>query len=664
MMNIDDMEGLDEAARKEIEELIKVTREKDGDKYFAKAQFIIGRNLAKQGATKKALEVWQGIKKIDDKEVFAITQNSIANMLQEQDKIKEALEAWYKIEREDYLDIYVVAQQSIGWALKVQGDIVGALEAWDNIKRKDNPEGYAAAQLMSGWALEDWGEITRALEAWYKVEKVDSPIWYPPAQLAIARVLNSQGDIKNALKTWHNIERKDDPESYVIAQQSIASTLKALGDFDGALVSWKNIKRIDNKKHYGKAQFAIARSLIDRNLEGDVEEAKSFFISASEFYPYETYCYIRICEMLISRENKTIGSSLLSFMKEVLNIMTVLTLDFGSFTGEEKPPERKLAHYTSIDTINKLLAEDKSTKVTSSFRLNTINNVNDPSEGQLLLNYLDFSEPSELYTSEFDEKLHAFISCFTFNHDSLNQFRLYGKKDNLEASGVSLVFDKDFFQSDISFEGMTFLAVQSNKKILTNEINHRECEEDINVEEDERVGKQPVMRCIYLDPVSRYIQLAQRNRLTFYREAEFYKDAEEEWIEYKKDVDRKTIEVKKSLQILVNLYQEIRYEYPEDFKNYSDFMDEIILPLKYLIKHSAFQEEQECRMVYITSLDDSKVQMDFGKFLYVEYEPEVKAHLDKIYIAPAATQYKPYLAKLLCDTNVKIELSNNPYRQT
>ena len=92
-------------------------------------------------------------------------------------------------------------------------------------------------------------------------------------------------------------------------------------------------------------------------------------------------------------------------------------------------------------------------------------------------------------------------------------------------------------------------------------------------------------------------------------------------------------------------------------------LEMIILPFKYLIKHSAFQEEQECRMVYITSLDDPKVKMNFGKFLYVEYEPEVKAHLDKIYIAPAATQYQPYLAKLLCDTNVKIEPSNNPYRQ-
>ena len=93
-------------------------------------------------------------------------------------------------------------------------------------------------------------------------------------------------------------------------------------------------------------------------------------------------------------------------------------------------------------------------------------------------------------------------------------------------------------------------------------------------------------------------------------------------------------------------------------------LDDILLPLRYLIKHTAFQEEQECRMIYITSLEDPKVQMSFGKSLYVDYEPAVKLNLDKIYIAPAATQYQPYLAKLLFDTNVKIELSNNPYRQT
>src|SRR5690606_1925716 len=98
----------------------------------------------------------------------------------------------------------------------------------------------------------------------------------------------------------------------------------------------------------------------------------------------------------------------------------------------------------------------------SSFRLNTINNVNDPSEGHLLVNYLKDIRENSFYAPDFDKKLHAFISCFTFNHDSLNQFRLYGKEDDKEASGVSLVFNKGFFQTNNSLGGLSFLSLDNN----------------------------------------------------------------------------------------------------------------------------------------------------------------------------------------------------------
>ena len=179
-----------------------------------------------------------------------------------------------------------------------------------------------------------------------------------------------------------------------------------------------------------------------------------------------------------------------------------------------------------------------------------------------------------------------------------------------------------------------------------------------------KIDRKPVMRCIYIEPESEYLHLAQRNCLTFYREFRFDEEPEKEWNEYREDIDRKTIKVKVLLAKLKLIYKSLKIKHTNCFNQNIDFVNKALLPLKYLIKHSAFQEEQECRMVYITSLDDPKVQMDFGKFLYVEYEPEVKANLDKIYVAPAATQYQPYFAKLLCDTNVKIELSNNPYRQT
>lgn len=188
------------------------------------------------------------------------------------------------------------------------------------------------------------------------------------------------------------------------------------------------------------------------------------------------------------------------------------------------------------------------------------------------------------------------------------------------------------------------------------------------------------MRCIYLDPTSNYIQLAQRNRITFFRE--FGKEiveiegveiskAEHEWKKYKGYINQKTKVFEYAFITLKNNYSSIieeKVNIQKDNPNLSNDIDvllnEIVLPFKYLIKHSAFQEEQECRMIYITSVNAPEVMMQHKKLLFVEYQAEVKESLNKVYIAPAATEYQLYLAWLLRDTNVKIELSNNPYRQT
>ncbi|WP_413518877.1 hypothetical protein [Psychrobacter glacincola] len=48
-MDIDDLKGLDEETKKEIEELQKVTREKDGDEAYALAQFNMGKKFEEIG---------------------------------------------------------------------------------------------------------------------------------------------------------------------------------------------------------------------------------------------------------------------------------------------------------------------------------------------------------------------------------------------------------------------------------------------------------------------------------------------------------------------------------------------------------------------------------------------------------------------------------------
>ena len=130
---------------------------------------------------------------------------------------------------------------------------------------------------------------------------------------------------------------------------------------------------------------------------------------------------------------------------------------------KEQSSERKLAHYTSTDVADILLSKNNNKNMAGNLRLNTISNMNDPSEGRLLEVFLN-DQKNMIYSAlDFDERFHAFFSCFTFNHDSLNQFRLYGKKDYQEASGVSLVFNQNFFQT-ISLGGLSFLSIDSYSK--------------------------------------------------------------------------------------------------------------------------------------------------------------------------------------------------------
>ena len=723
-MNTDDTDGLHEATLREIEELQKVTREKDGDEAYALAKFNIGKKfeelgvieealeswysikksdskegypiarfrigqaLKNQGSINAALEVWQSIERMDDTEWYAIARNCIAAVLEEQRDIEEALKIWYKITREDDPHQYVIARQSIGWALNAQGNMEDALNVWDSITREDNAEGYASVKLMSGWVLEDKGKIDRALEAWYEIQKIDSSKWYASAQVSIGQALTVKGDIKGALETWSRIEQEDDPESYAFAQHAIGRTLRSQGDIQSALKAWQNIQITDSEHFFAYAQFYIATILINKETKSDVENAKDAFRSASAIFPYEAYCYEKICDLILKPNTDTVGKKSLQLLDKTLEIVSILKLDFGQDSNEEKLPERKLAHYTSTDTANLLLEREEEKNLPSAFRLNTINNVNDPSEGQLLLNYLKDIKEKSFHSPDFDEKLHAFIGCFTFNHDSLNQFRLYGKQDHKEASGVSLVFKKEFFQSNDLSGGLSFLSIgrepqHSNNNLV---INSFDKESIIKKETSEKISlsKKPVMRCVYLDPTSDYIHLAQRNRLTFFREfgdekieiemSESIKEinwADIEWEKYKFELRRKTKDFEKAFKELKEIYKDLNSKVSvlKDIEStilnsVETLSNEILLPLKYLIKHSAFQEEQECRIVYVTSINAPEVIMQHKKFLFVEYKAEVKENLNKVYIAPAATEYQLYLAWLLRNTDIKIELSNNPYRQT
>lgn len=114
---------------------------------------------------------------------------------------------------------------------------------------------------------------------------------------------------------------------------------------------------------------------------------------------------------------------------------------------KENTHETRVAHYTTkkvaqILFFDKYEDDDKKQKP-SHFRLNSVTNSNDMQEGKTLFNYLFDNQKIRPQPEQFV----AFVGCFMFNHDNLNQFRLYGKDEEtkLEGTGISIVMKPDFF---------------------------------------------------------------------------------------------------------------------------------------------------------------------------------------------------------------------------
>ena len=305
-----------------------------------------------------------------------------------------------------------------------------------------------------------------------------------------------------------------------------------------ALEVFNSIKLEENKSIYENAQFCIGDILLGSVSLADIENAKSSFVFVKNKFSYEARNKIDICDLILDRNLEELGRNIFEISNLVYKILSILKIDINSIGTKQLHAERKLAHYTSTEVANILLNNPNS----NFFRLNTIHNVNDPSEGKLLECYLKNDSKEKNGEVKFDGEYQTFIGCFTFNHDSLNQFRLYGKQDYKEASGISLIFNKDFFKENDHPDQMSFIATE------------RSLDEEVS---KGKISQQPVIRCVYIDPSSQFIHLAQRNQITFYREFSDRVEADIKWMKYKKYIDKKTNEFLIWFKCLKDTYQKV-----------------------------------------------------------------------------------------------------------
>ena len=513
-----------------------------------------------------------------------------------------------------------------------------------------------------GVVLAKQDQLDEAIATFCNIQPEDSKESYAKAQLGLGMILEARGDTEGAIAAYRNITREDSPEWYAQAQINLGITLGEQGNTGGAIAAYRNITREDSLELYAKAQFNLGLLLLKEN---SIEEAKKAFSNSSPFLYYQSESQLKILNC--PPDSYTKLGQIYDSIESI--IQTLFISSYGGIAGEEP---LKVAHYTRPSIAGDLIAGD--TAKVSPLRLSMVKGTNDPTEGKILYDYLHKS--CELSSGILDadkesdsQALAAFISCFTFNHDSLNQFRLYGKEGGLEASGVSLVFEKSFFSTKDPFAIMT---AAPEREFNNAKKDSSPVQPDKNTRE--KLDKLPLYRCIYLDPQSGYVSIAHRDKVTFYAEAwygkktaahqDICKEAERRWKEYQTEIDRLTEKVKDDLSKLSEKIKAVAKDAENDVLQTLVF---ILQPLRYLVKHAAFQEEQECRMVYIIGdlLKDERIRTDWGaKQMYLEYAEPVRKSLDKIYLSPGAEPYADFFKRELPHLAKKggIRRSQNPFR--
>ena len=288
-----------------------------------------------------------------------------------------------------------------------------------------------------------------------------------------------------------------------------------------------------------------------------------------------------IRETLFSNKDKgkELNKKLEGSISTILAVLHIPPIELGS---------TPLAHYTSSSVCNKLFGvvnEDDS----SPMRIGSSSYMNDPSEGKGLLELLALQD-LEL-ENKVDCSFHnAFFACFSSRVNDLNQFRLYGKEDGVEASGCCLVFNKNGDWLKVPDISAPFRSITKNQDENLAEFKEANIS---NVEYE----KLPLYQVTYIAYKDEYI-------------------AEEKcqiWLDnFKFGICLKSIgenndwhnfrikKLEKALQQLIDFFK-VKDNINDENKNMLEY-------IRYLFKDFAFRDEEEFRVLKMAKIGSEEIK--------------------------------------------------------
>ena len=287
----------------------------------------------------------------------------------------------------------------------------------------------------------------------------------------------------------------------------------------------------------------------------------------------------------------------------VLAVLHIPPIELGSIP---------LAHYTSPHVCHKLFGIGGN-ETASPMRIGSSTYMNDPSEGRGLLDLLN-QQDLELENKADGASHNAFFTCFSSRVNDLNQFRLYGKEDGVEASGCCLVFNKNgdwLKEADVSvpFRSLSQKSGQDSDGLPETGFSGDEYE------------KLPLYQVAYIAYKDEYIA-DKKCRIWFPSQKEpkfgirLKPVGNEKWHQFRLK------KLKEALEALIGFF--------EDKSAVSDDDKEALEYIRYLFKDFAFRDEEEFRLLVIKPIDSEEIEYcEQTQSVYIPYA-DIRNRADEV----------------------------------
>ena len=269
----------------------------------------------------------------------------------------------------------------------------------------------------------------------------------------------------------------------------------------------------------------------------------------------------------------------------------------------------RVGHYTSTNVFETLFQEQEETKGKAKpLLLCSLAAANDPTEGDVFQSLLGVDC---MPFQRIHSNLAVLQTSFSSNIDSLNQFRLYGKNNGEEGTGLCLVFNRSFF------------ATPGETSMIAVKRDHGQ-----SSEKEAACRKLPLYWVLYYDRHSCHV---------------YYTPACTEY-SLNQEFEMTTTSVKESdlkkVEDIGKSLKRIRDHFKAISKEYQQTALEMLIYLRHLVKDAAFKDEKELRILSLHPYNDhdSSLKVLPGKnCLSVSYLPvihEGEEYLEKVIAGP------------------------------